>query len=129
MTGCPSSWPSSALEEALWPSSHTALHTSLKATTRSTPSLHRSLRISSLVGTRILSEESRPPWPALHALEALGVNAEEALVLDDLSPGIDMGRAAGVSVACSRMGALLPRDRDLHAAGMRPFLRFRGELL
>ncbi len=36
------------------------------------------------------------PWPAFEALRVIGVAPEEAAVLDDLSPGIDMARDAGI---------------------------------
>lgn len=44
------------------------------------------------------------PWPALHALERLGVAPSEALVLDDLSPGASMARTVGVRVAAAGWG-------------------------
>ena len=36
------------------------------------------------------------PWPALHALEYFDVTPAEALVVDDLSPGVKMAKAAGL---------------------------------
>lgn len=54
--------------------------------------------------------ERRKPstWPALHALEQLGMAPHETLVLDDLSPGVKMGKGAGVAVAASGWGHRVP---------------------
>merc|ERR1712107_691934 len=47
-------------------------------------------------------------WPALEALRTLGVPPSEALVLDDLSPGVKMAKAVGVAVAASGWGHAVP---------------------
>merc|ERR1712129_88854 len=54
--------------------------------------------------------ERRKPsaWPALHALQQLGVAPDEAVVLDDLSPGIRMARAAGIQAAAAGWGHAVP---------------------
>lgn len=52
------------------------------------------------------------PWPAHQALEQLGVEAGEALVLDDLRPGVEMARAAGVAVAAAGWGHSVPIVQD-----------------
>lgn len=52
------------------------------------------------------------PWPALHVLEVFGVAPEEALVLDDLSPGVKMAKAAGVHVAASGWGHSVPKVEE-----------------
>ena len=48
-------------------------------------------------------EENRKPSPyaVFEAEKAFGLSPEEILVLDDLKPGYDMARAAGVSFAAS----------------------------
>merc|ERR1712194_903575 len=48
-------------------------------------------------------------WPALHALETLGVPASEALVVDDLSPGVQMARSAGITVGAAGWGHSVPK--------------------
>lgn len=54
--------------------------------------------------------ERRKPsaWPALVALKELGVRAEEALLLDDLSPGVRMAQAVGVATAAAGWGHAVP---------------------
>merc|ERR1719210_599823 len=47
-------------------------------------------------------------WPAQHALEELGVSAAEAVVVDDLSPGVKMARAAGIAVGAAGWGHSVP---------------------
>jgi len=77
-------------------------------------------------------ERRKPsPWPALQALERLGVRPEEALVLDDLSPGIRMGRAVGIAVAASGWGHSVPvvqeymrRECDYYFATVPDFAKF-----
>ncbi|MFO7780000.1 MAG: HAD hydrolase-like protein [Spirochaetia bacterium] len=51
-------------------------------------------------------EDKRKPsaYPVERVLEALGVGADEALVVDDLKPGVTMARAAGVAVAGAGWG-------------------------
>jgi beta-phosphoglucomutase-like phosphatase (HAD superfamily) len=39
------------------------------------------------------------PWPVEQILGEFSLNPEEALIVDDLLPGVEMGRAAGVAVA------------------------------
>jgi len=48
------------------------------------------------------------PWPALHALEQLQVEAKDAILLDDLAPGISMARATGVAAAGAGWGHSVP---------------------
>jgi beta-phosphoglucomutase-like phosphatase (HAD superfamily) len=47
------------------------------------------------------SRRKPSPWPAQEALRAFGCAADEALVVDDLKPGLDMARAAGVPFAAA----------------------------
>ena len=44
------------------------------------------------------------PWPALQAMEEAGVGPEATLALDDLSPGVQMAKAAGVRVVAAGWG-------------------------
>eukprot|EP00933_Yihiella_yeosuensis_P074675 TRINITY_DN83663_c0_g1_i1.p1 TRINITY_DN83663_c0_g1~~TRINITY_DN83663_c0_g1_i1.p1 ORF type:complete len:349 (-),score=76.74 TRINITY_DN83663_c0_g1_i1:52-1098(-) len=43
-------------------------------------------------------------WPALRALDHLEASPDETLVLDDLSPGVKMAKAAGIHVAGAGWG-------------------------
>ena len=54
------------------------------------------------------------PFPVHDVMERLGVKAEDILVLDDLSPGIKMGKAAGVATAAAGWGEghAVPQIRD-----------------
>lgn len=52
------------------------------------------------------------PWPAREALARLGVDAGEALVVDDLRPGVLMARAAGVAAVGAGWAHRVPRIRD-----------------
>ena len=44
------------------------------------------------------------PWPALQAMDVSGVGPEATLALDDLSPGVQMAKAAGVRVVAAGWG-------------------------
>jgi beta-phosphoglucomutase-like phosphatase (HAD superfamily) len=44
------------------------------------------------------------PWPVREILRAFGLEPSEALVIDDLKPGVIMARAAGVDVAAAGWG-------------------------
>jgi HAD superfamily hydrolase (TIGR01509 family) len=52
------------------------------------------------------------PWPVREALARLGVRAGEALVIDDLRPGVLMARAAGVAAVGAAWAHRVPRIRD-----------------
>jgi len=58
------------------------------------------------------SRRKPAPWPAQHALEITGVSAAEALVADDLSPGVKMAKAAGVAVVGTGWGHNVPEVRS-----------------
>lgn len=59
-------------------------------------------------------ERRKPdPWPVLDILDRFGLEPDEALVVDDLKPGADMARAAGVSVAGAGWGYDIPRIRTM----------------
>ncbi len=46
------------------------------------------------------AERRKPsPWPVREALKRFGMRPEEALILDDLKPGVLMSRATGVAAA------------------------------
>ena len=47
-------------------------------------------------------EQRKPsPWPLYRIMEQLGFRPEEMLVVDDLKPGYDMAKAAGVPFAAA----------------------------
>ncbi len=48
------------------------------------------------------------PWPLLRIMEHTGCRPDEILVVDDLKPGVDMARAAGVAVAAAGWGHQIP---------------------
>ncbi len=52
------------------------------------------------------------PWPVREALSRLGASAGEALVVDDLRPGVLMARAAGVEVVGAGWAHRVPPIRD-----------------
>ena len=51
------------------------------------------------------------PWPVNCILEATGLSREDVLVVDDLKPGVEMAKAAGVSVAAAGWGHSIPSIR------------------
>lgn len=63
-------------------------------------------------GWELGAERRKPhPWPVLETLRRLGLRPEEVLVVDDLKPGVDMARAAGVDVAAAAWGHDIPAIR------------------
>ncbi len=51
------------------------------------------------------------PWPVREALRLLGCTTEEALIVDDLKPGILLSRASGVAFAAAGWGHRVPGSR------------------
>eukprot|EP00418_Pyrodinium_bahamense_P069788 CAMPEP_0179080574 /NCGR_PEP_ID=MMETSP0796-20121207/36221_1 /TAXON_ID=73915 /ORGANISM="Pyrodinium bahamense, Strain pbaha01" /LENGTH=288 /DNA_ID=CAMNT_0020777931 /DNA_START=40 /DNA_END=907 /DNA_ORIENTATION=- len=66
-------------------------------------------------------------WPALHALEQLGATPEETLVLDDLSPGVQMARKAGIAVAGAGWGHAVPTIESYMRSACDRYFRTVGE--
>jgi phosphoglycolate phosphatase/pyrophosphatase PpaX len=56
------------------------------------------------------------PWPVTEALRRLCVRPEEALILDDLKPGVVMARSTGVPVAGAGWSHRVPEIRDFMRA-------------
>jgi beta-phosphoglucomutase-like phosphatase (HAD superfamily) len=55
------------------------------------------------------AEKRKPsPWPVREALRRLGYAAEEALIVDDLKPGVLMARASGVAIAAAGWSYQVP---------------------
>jgi len=70
-----------------------------------------------IYGWEMPEERRKPsPWPVLSILERLAVAAEDALVVDDLKPGVDMARAAGVRVAGAGWAYSIDRIRTFMKA-------------
>ncbi len=58
-------------------------------------------------------ERRKPsPWPVTRILEETGLKPSEVLVVDDLKPGVEMARAAGVPVAAAGWGHSIPSIRN-----------------
>ena len=58
-------------------------------------------------------ERRKPsPWPVIRILEETGLNREDVLVVDDLKPGVEMAKAAGVPVAAAGWGHSIPSIRE-----------------
>lgn len=60
------------------------------------------------------SEESRrkpSPWPVHQILKAFKLRPEQALIVDDLKPGVLMSRATGVPIAAAGWAHRIPRIR------------------
>ena len=64
--------------------------------------------------TKDRSKMKPNPYPVHDVMERLGVAQQDILVLDDLSPGIKMGKAAGVATAAAGWGEghTVPQIRD-----------------
>jgi phosphoglycolate phosphatase/pyrophosphatase PpaX len=61
------------------------------------------------------SEESRrkpSPWPVREALRLFALSASQALLLDDLKPGVLMARNAGVAAAAAGWAHRIPQIRE-----------------
>jgi beta-phosphoglucomutase-like phosphatase (HAD superfamily) len=56
------------------------------------------------------------PWPVTQALSRFGLLPEDALIVDDLKPGVLMGRAAGVAVAGAGWSHRVAEIRDFMRA-------------
>ena len=57
---------------------------------------------SIIYGWELPKEQRKPsPYPLLDLMERYGLSPEEILMVDDLKPGFDMARAAGVPFAAA----------------------------
>jgi len=58
-------------------------------------------------------EKRKPsPWPVQRILEETGLKTGDVLVVDDLKPGVEMARAAGVDIAAAGWGHSVPLIRN-----------------
>ena len=63
------------------------------------------IRPDFIMGWQDEAEKRKPsPYPVRRVLEELSTAPEDALMVDDLKPGVTMARAAGVSVAAAGWG-------------------------
>ena len=51
-------------------------------------------------------------WPVVTALEAFGINAKDSVVLDDLRPGVIMGKNSGVDVIAAGWAHDIPEIKQ-----------------
>jgi len=66
-----------------------------------------------IFGWELPLEQRKPaPYPVLETMRRLGVARDEVLVLDDLKPGIEMARAAGVAAAAAGWSHDIPVIRE-----------------
>jgi len=68
------------------------------------------------------------PYPVRQILEQFGLKAEEALVVDDLKPGVEMAQAAGVPIAAAGWGHQIPEIRNYMEASCLAYLSNIEEL-
>ncbi len=58
------------------------------------------------------SKRKPSPWPAQQILAKFQLRPEEVLIIDDLKPGVQMSRAAGVAAAAAGWGHDITEIRD-----------------
>ncbi|MCL2792769.1 MAG: HAD family phosphatase [Spirochaetaceae bacterium] len=73
------------------------------------------------------------PWPVISSLEALGIEAKDSIILDDLKPGILMGKNSGVDAVTAGWGHNIPEIKQYMTANTIAYCstveEFRGFLL
>jgi len=73
------------------------------------------------------------PWPVRQILSEYGLREEEALIVDDLKPAVEMSRRSGVAIAGAGWGHSIPVIRDYMKANCQAYLTdisdFRAFLL
>ena len=66
-----------------------------------------------IYGWELPPERRKPdPWAVMRVLERFKLRPEEALIVDDLKPGYDMARAAGVPFAAACWAYDVPEIRQ-----------------
>ena len=58
------------------------------------------------------SKRKPHPWPVITALESLGIAAQEAIIVDDLKPGVIMGKNSGVDVVAAGWSYDIPEIKQ-----------------
>ncbi len=59
------------------------------------------------------AEKRKPnPYPVRQILSKFGLTPDEALIVDDLKPGVEMAKASGVSIAAAGWGHRIPEIRS-----------------
>ena len=69
------------------------------------------------------SSASRTPWPLERIMERFALRPEELLVVDDLKPGHDMARAAGVPFAAAGWANDIPEIEQFMRKKLRSLLQ------
>ena len=54
------------------------------------------------------SKRKPHPWPVVTSLESLGISAKDSVIVDDLKPGVIMGKNSGVDVVASGWSHQIP---------------------
>ena len=68
-----------------------------------------SLVPDAIYGWELSPDRRKPsPWPVLDILRKFDLESDEVLVVDDLKPGVDMAREAGVPVAAAAWAYSIP---------------------
>jgi len=62
------------------------------------------------------------PYPVLRILQRFALRAQEVLIVDDLKPGVEMARAAGVAIAAAGWGHRIPEIREFMEANCQVYL-------
>ena len=74
-------------------------------------------------------EQRKPhPWPLFRLMEEFGLRREEMLVVDDLKPGYDMARAAGVAFAGAGWANDIPEIESFMRKNCDRYFKTVGEL-
>ncbi len=74
-------------------------------------------------------EKRKPsPWPLEETMRVLGLRPEELLVVDDLRPGCDMARAAGVPFAAAGWANDIPEIEEFMRKNSRLYFKTVQEL-
>lgn len=74
-------------------------------------------------------EKRKPnPHPVQQILERFGLTPDEALIVDDLKPGVEMAKASGVPIAAAGWGHRIPEIRSYMEAHCLAYLSDVDEL-
>jgi len=67
------------------------------------------------------------PWPALETLARFGIEPSDAIVLDDLKPGVLMARACGIPAAAAGWSHQIPEIRSYMESNCDVYFEAIGE--
>ena len=75
------------------------------------------------------AEKRKPnPYPVRQIMERFDLKADEVLIVDDLKPGVEMAKAAGVPIAAAGWGHQIPEVRSFMEANCLAYLTEIGEM-